>query len=171
MFVLRIISKSIKLTLIGLGLLVTVIAIALASSGANKKAAADFPVTQPAASQPATSTGKKAKSKPAKPAMTVSQQEAIQSAQQYLETEAFSRAGLIQQLSSSAGEGFPMKDAVFAVNHITVNWNAQAVKSAKEYLQIEGGFSRAGLIQQLESQAGEGFTHAQAVYAANHVGL
>src|SRR5919201_4352654 len=80
MFVLRIISKSIKLTLIGLGLLVTVIAIALASSGANKKAAADFPVTQPAASQPATSTGKKAKSKPAKPAMTVSQQEAIQSA-------------------------------------------------------------------------------------------
>jgi hypothetical protein len=34
-----------------------------------------------------------------------------------------------------------------------------------------GGFSRAGLIQQLSSSYGEGFTGAQAVYAANAVGL
>ena len=34
-----------------------------------------------------------------------------------------------------------------------------------------GGFSRNGLIQQLSSSAGEGFTHAQAVYAADAVGL
>jgi hypothetical protein len=33
------------------------------------------------------------------------------------------------------------------------------------------GFSRAGLIQQLSSSAGEGFTYAQAVYAVNKVGL
>jgi hypothetical protein len=56
------------------------------------------------------------------------------------------------------------------VNHLNVNWNEQAVKSAKSYMEM-GGFSRASLIDQLESKAGEGFTHAQAVYAANKVGL
>jgi hypothetical protein len=102
--------------------------------------------------------------------MTVAQQQAIESANSYLRLGGFSRAGLIQQLSSSAGEGFPKAVAKFAVGHVQVNWNEQAVKSAKSYLEI-GGFSRAGLIQQLSSSAGEGFTHAQAVYAVNHVGL
>jgi Host cell surface-exposed lipoprotein len=46
----------------------------------------------------------------------------------------------------------------------------QAVESAKSYMAM-GGFSRAGLISQLSSSAGEGFTDAQAVYAANQVGL
>jgi hypothetical protein len=47
----------------------------------------------------------------------------------------------------------------------------QAVESARNYLSTGSGFSRAGLIQQLSSSYGEGFTHAQAVYAANKVGL
>jgi hypothetical protein len=34
-----------------------------------------------------------------------------------------------------------------------------------------GGFSRSSFIQQLESRAGAGFTHAQAMYVANAVGL
>ena len=34
-----------------------------------------------------------------------------------------------------------------------------------------GGFSRDSLIQQLTSSAGNGFTEAQAEYAANQVGL
>ena len=46
----------------------------------------------------------------------------------------------------------------------------QAIESADSYLDM-GGFSRAGLLQQLSSSAGEGFTHAQAVYAVNQVGL
>ena len=32
-------------------------------------------------------------------------------------------------------------------------------------------FSRQGLIDQLESPYGEGFTHAQAVYGVNQTGL
>jgi hypothetical protein len=32
-------------------------------------------------------------------------------------------------------------------------------------------FSRSGLIQQLSSKYGSGYTVAQATYAANHVGL
>jgi host cell surface-exposed lipoprotein len=82
----------------------------------------------------------------------------------------FSRAGLIQQLTSKMGEGFKMSDAVFAVNHVKVDWNKEAVESAKSYLDMSS-FSRAGLIQQLSSKAGDQFTVAQATYAANHVGL
>ena len=107
---------------------------------------------------------------PAEPDLTTSQKQAIGSAESYLGFQAFSRKGLIQQLSSSAGEGFSVADATFAVDHITVNWKEQAVRSAKEYLQFEH-FSRAGLIQQLSSSAGEGFTRAEATYAADKVGL
>lgn len=104
------------------------------------------------------------------PAYTVSQENAIASAQDYLDYSAFSQAGLIGQLSSKAGEGFPKADAIFAVNHIEVDWNQQAAAAAKDYLDYSS-FSRAGLIGQLESKAGEGFTHAQAVYGVNQAGL
>lgn len=79
---------------------------------------------------------------------SVSQQQAIDSAQSYLETGGFSRVGLIQQLSSKSGEGFTHAEAVYAVQQLHPDWNAQAVKSAKSYLE-SGGFSRTGLIEQL----------------------
>jgi hypothetical protein len=102
--------------------------------------------------------------------MTRSQEQAVGSAQDYLEYGAFSRRGLINQLHSKAGEGFSLADATYAVDHITVNWNKQAAKSAKEYLAYSH-FSRRGLITQLESKSGEGFTHSQAVYGVNKAGL
>lgn len=104
------------------------------------------------------------------PAMTASQEQAIGSAESYLSFTAFSRKGLIQQLSSGAGEGFSVADATYAVDHVTVDWNEQAAKSALSYLQMEH-FSRSGLIQQLESAYGEGFTHEQAVYGVTKAGL
>jgi hypothetical protein len=101
----------------------------------------------------------------------VARRQAIESAQSYLdEGTGFSRAGLINQLDSKYGEGFTVALATFAVDHVHVNWNQQAVDSAKGYLRM-GGFSRDGLIQQLTSSYGEGFTYAQAVYAVNKVGL
>lgn len=51
-----------------------------------------------------------------------------------------------------------------------MDWYEQAVKSGEDYLSFSN-FSRNGLIQQLESKYGEGFTHDQAVYAADQVGL
>jgi hypothetical protein len=105
-----------------------------------------------------------------KPAMTKSQEQAIGAAEQYLSFKAFSRKGLIAQLSSSYGEGFSKADATYAVDHITVSWNEQAAKAAKEYLSMQH-FSRSGLIEQLESAYGDGFTHAQAVYGVNKAGL
>ena len=82
----------------------------------------------------------------------------------------FSRAGLIDQLTSSAGSGFSVADATFAVNYLHPDFDAQAVLAAKSYMQL-GGFSRASLIEQLTSSAGSSFTLAQATYAANAVGL
>src|SRR5262249_44526758 len=104
--------------------------------------------------------------------MTEAQQQAVESARNYLSMgNGFSRTGLIKQLSSSYGEGFPKSVATFAVDHLHVNWNQQAVESAENYLSMRSGFSRSGLIQQLSSPYGDNFTHAQAVYAANPVGL
>jgi hypothetical protein len=108
---------------------------------------------------------------PTTQAPTVAQQQALISAQSYLsDGQGFSKAGLLDQLTSSAGEGFSMADAKWAIRHAHPDWNAQAVESAKGYLKM-GGFSRASLIDQLSSSAGEGFTLAQATYAANQVGL
>jgi hypothetical protein len=95
---------------------------------------------------------------------------ATESARGYLAGQPFSRYGLIQQLSSPAGDGYEMKIAVAAVDSLHVDWNAQATRSALEYLKFDH-FSRNGLIAQLESKYGAGFTHAQAVYGVDHAGL
>lgn len=108
-------------------------------------------------------------SKP-EPSYTVSQKNAIRAAMSYLELKGFSRAGLIKQLSSRYGDSFPEEDAVFAVNHIDVDWNEQAYRAAMSYLELKG-FSHDGLVQQLESEYGDGFTHAQAEYGVMKAGL
>jgi hypothetical protein len=155
----------------------TVAVLTIASSAASAAAgggSSPAPASKPAASAPAAAapSSAPAAAKPAKqtPHYTMSQQQAIGSAKDYLSTQAFSRKGLIKQLSSKYGEGFSRADAKFAVNHIQVNWNKEAMQSAKEYLSTQH-FSRAGLIEQLSSSFGEGFTKAQAIYAVNHVGL
>lgn len=73
----------------------------------------------------------------------------------------FLKAGLIEQLSSPAGEGCAENDAVFAVNYLGPNWNAEAYGAVKSYLDVSS-FSLDGLINQLASSAGDQFTQAQA---------
>src|SRR5262249_3296794 len=112
---------------------------------------------------------------PTPPPMTESQQQAVDSAQSYLQTEpGFSYQGLIGQLDSSA-VGFSVADATFAANYVasasdTTFWDAQAVDSAKSYMQTEPGWSACGLMQQLDSSAVQ-FTQAEAEYAVQQVGL
>jgi tRNA U38,U39,U40 pseudouridine synthase TruA len=98
----------------------------------------------------------------------IAQDNAVEAAHNYLSFDAFSQKGLIQQLSSKFGDGYPKAVAVWAVDHIHVNWYKQAVKSARSYLQTSS-FSKSGLYQQLSSSYGEGFTPAQAQYAVNRV--
>jgi hypothetical protein len=78
----------------------------------------------------------------------------------------FSKRKLIDQLSSSAGEGFSKADARWAANHVGANWYQEAVQSARDYLDM-GGFSRQRLYDQLVSSYGEHFTPAQATYAVD----
>jgi hypothetical protein len=101
---------------------------------------------------------------------SLSKQNALKEAESYLQGSSFSEAGLIDQLSSEAGSGFPHADAVWAVEHLHVDWNAQAVKEAESYLK-GSSFSCQGLTDQLSSEAGSQFTLAQAEYAARQVGL
>ena len=100
--------------------------------------------------------------------MTAGQENALESARSYLDMGGFSRKGLIEQLSSSAGEGFTQADARYAADRAHADWNQQAVESAQGYLDM-GGFSRASLLDQLTSSAGEGFTQEQARYAVSKV--
>ncbi|GEK20389.1 Ltp family lipoprotein [Cellulomonas xylanilytica] len=105
---------------------------------------------------------------------TVSQQNAYRSAESYLSFTAFSRAGLLGQLTSEYGAGFPAADAEFAVARLEaeggVDWNAEAVEAAKSYLEFTS-FSRQGLLDQLTSEYGAQFTPEQAEYGVSQTGL
>jgi hypothetical protein len=100
------------------------------------------------------------------PAVDPQVQEATQAAQQYLDFTAFSRDGLIDQLDSSAGDGYPKSVATAAVDSLNIDYNAQAVKAAQQYLSFTS-FSCSGLIDQLSSSAGDKYTSAQASYGAH----
>lgn len=93
---------------------------------------------------------------------------ALESAQSYLAMSGFSKQGLFEQLSSSAGEGFTQSEAQWAVDHVNADWNKEAVESARSYLEMSP-MSRSELIDQLSSSAGESFTYEQALYAVNKV--
>jgi Host cell surface-exposed lipoprotein len=120
---------------------------------------ADEPTTEEA---PAEETTEEA---PPEPELTAAQENALEAAESYLEFQAFSRQGLIDQLTSEYGDGYKKKDATFAVDALDVNWKKQAVRAAEDYLEFQS-FSLDGLIEQLESEYGSQFTHAQAVYGA-----
>ena len=66
--------------------------------------------------------------------MTSGQENALESAQSYVDMSGFSKANLIQQLSSSAGEGYSKADATFAANNVDANWDKEAVESAQSNL-------------------------------------
>lgn len=120
------------------------------------------------ASQGEKGGAKKKRATKEEPEMTSGERRALESAENYLDLSGFSKAGLMQQLSSSAGEGFSKAEARFAVNNVDVDWKKEAVESARSYLEISP-MSKDALIEQLSSSAGENFTPAQARYAANKV--
>lgn len=142
------------------------------STSTAVKTSTSTTTTQPAttttttqAPAPATSSTTSAPAVPSAPALSPQQELAVQSAESYLRYTAFSRAGLIRQLSSSAGEGYSVADATAAVDSLNVDWNGEAVRSAESYLKYSA-FSCSGLQRQLSSSSGEGFTKEQAAYGA-----
>ena len=101
------------------------------------------------------------------PAETAGQENARQSAESSLD----SRYRLLPQgpdrRSSRSTRATSTKDATYGVDAVSPNWNEQAAKAAKDYLDSQS-FSRSGLIEQLEY---EGYTEQQAVYGVNQTGL
>jgi hypothetical protein len=135
---------------------------AKAKADAAAKAAADKAAADAAAK--AAKAEADAAAKAAAEAGTTSQQNALRTAGDYLDYQAFSRTGLIKQLEF---EKYSAPDATWAVDRVTVDWNEQAAKSAKSYLEYQS-FSRAGLKDQLIF---EGFSPAQAEYGVSKTGL
>ncbi len=113
----------------------------------------EAPAEEPVVEEPAIET----------PQFSLSQQNAIGKAEDYLNYTHFSRTGLIEQLEF---EGFENGDATFAVDQLQVDWNAQAAGKAQDYLDYTS-FSRQSLIDQLVF---EGFSADEAAFGASAVG-
>ena len=62
--------------------------------------------------------------------------------------------------------GYSTEDATYAADNCEADWNEQAAKAAKNYLNSMA-FSRDSLIQQLEY---EGYTEEQAIYGVEQNG-
>ena len=97
---------------------------------------------------------------------TTARQDAVVLAQEYLRLFPLSRQGLITLLRA---EGFTEAVAVYAVDNIGANWNAQAERAARLFINWWPGLSRVGMIDILVHV--EGFTRAQAEFAVNAIGL
>lgn len=102
--------------------------------------------------------------------MTIPQKNAVRSAKQLLQSQGFSHAGLINQLSSEYGNGYKISDATIAVDSLNVDWNQMAIRSAKQLLESQG-FSCKGLVNQLSSEYGNQYTVEQSTYAATQEGV
>jgi hypothetical protein len=123
------------------------------------------PTTQPTQPSPAQSTTDPSDGggNVAKP-ISAEQKNANEAAADYLDGQAFSRKGLINQLKF---EGYSTKQATTAVDTLNADWNEQAVLVAKDYLDGQT-FSRKSLLEQLKF---DGFTPTQAAYGVKHSGL
>ena len=95
--------------------------------------------------------------------VTTGMKNAAKTAEAYLNTMAFSRSGLIEQLKF---EGYTQAEAEYGADNVGADWKEQAARKAQEYLNTMS-FSRERLIEQLEF---EGFTSAQAEYGVSAVG-
>lgn len=95
--------------------------------------------------------------------LTMEEQNAIKTAQNYLSVMGFSYKGLVEQLEY---EGYSSEASRLAADCCGADWMEQAVRVAENYLSVMA-FSKSGLIDQLEY---EGFTYEQAVYGAEQNG-
>ncbi len=103
---------------------------------------------------------------------TIGQQNAFKTAKRLLKTMSFSRQALYDQLTSETGNGYLDEEATYAIEKLEaddlVDWNEQAVKTAKIYLAVMP-LTKDALIEMLSNQYGAGFTKEQAEYAAKVV--
>lgn len=93
---------------------------------------------------------------------------ALHSAEAYANNMNMSKAAILDQLTSDAGDKFDQADAQYAVDHVKTDWNKNALKSAESY-QKDQDMSTEEIRDQLTSPDGDQFTQEQADYAINHL--
>lgn len=93
---------------------------------------------------------------------------ALRKAESYSNTLNMSKQGIYDQLTSQYGEKFPADAAQYAIDNLTVDFNANALKKAKSY-QKTMSMSKSAIYDQLTSQYGEKFTAVEAQYAIDHL--
>lgn len=94
---------------------------------------------------------------------------ALRKAATYARMMDMSKAGVYDQLSSDAGEGFSPEASQYAVDNLkNVDWNKNALTKAKDY-QDNMDMSPDAISDQLTSSYGEQFTADEAAYAIQHL--
>ena len=79
-----------------------------------------------------------------------------------------SKKGVYDQLTSEYGEKFSAEEAQYAIDHVEVDWNANALEKAKSY-QESMNMSSSAIYDQLISEYGEKFTKEEAQYAVDNL--
>ncbi|MBU0437799.1 Ltp family lipoprotein [Staphylococcus succinus] len=93
---------------------------------------------------------------------------ALNSAKNYQSVIPMSKAGLYEQLTSSAGDQYPVEAAQYAINNLEADYKENALKSAKNY-QDTMPMSDSELFKQLTSDAGDKYTQEEAKYAIDNI--
>ena len=97
--------------------------------------------------------------------LSENQVQAIQTAKDYLDTMHLSQTELSQMLSV---ENIDSEDAKFALEYLSIDWNQEARKKAKEYCKHKIGFSKEKLKAQLLF---DHFTEEEADFAVSHINV
>ena len=84
-------------------------------------------------SSPATTSSQPESGSNSQDTMTTGQKNALRAAEKYLSVMPFSYSGLIEQLEY---ESYSTEDATYAADNCSADWNEQAAKSAKKYLDV-----------------------------------
>ncbi|MBP3951139.1 Ltp family lipoprotein [Bacillus suaedae] len=95
-------------------------------------------------------------------------QNALRSAQNYVDIMPFSEKGLFEQLTSEYGDQYPDDAAQYAIENVEVDYNEEALEAAKTYQEISP-MSDQQLLDQLASEYGDQYTKEQAQYALENL--
>ncbi|WP_239724680.1 MULTISPECIES: Ltp family lipoprotein [unclassified Mammaliicoccus] len=93
---------------------------------------------------------------------------ALNSAKNYQEILPMSKAGLFDQLTSSAGDQYPEDAAQYAIDNLKADYKENALKAAENYEDIMP-MSDSELFDQLTSDAGDKYTNEEAQYAIDNL--
>lgn len=140
--------------------------IVLKSDDTYEYSAAESDISEPAPSESESDSGAESDTKAE--SVPTEYLSALVTAETYSSIMHMSKAGIYNQLTSEYGENFSAEAAQYAVDHMTADWNENALKKAEEYSDTMH-MSKIGVYNQLVSEYGELFTKEEAQYAVDHL--